>query len=148
MDKESPEEVIARLYKLLMSDSISSETKAWLIAAVTKLTPQAHSSPIVEKLIQEFTVSLNTCLRQHAFELKHLHENIELTKSLLQGAQNCEDIVVRILCSVLSKLCCPNRVNVWYIRKYGFCIMYNEVCSLSHIGRERIGKVPFSTGSK
>ncbi|ERE69898.1 AP-4 complex subunit epsilon-1 [Cricetulus griseus] len=102
LDKESPEEVIARLYKLLMSDSISSETKAWLIAAVTKLTPQAHSSPIVEKLIQEFTVSLNTCLRQHAFELKHLHENIELTKSLLQGAQNCEDIVVDASLSFLD----------------------------------------------
>lgn len=102
LDKESPEEVIARLYKLLMSDSISSETKAWLIAAVTKLTPQAHSSHIVEKLIQEFTVSLNTCLRQHAFELKHLHENIELTKSLLQGAQNCEDIVVDASLSFLD----------------------------------------------
>ncbi|GAB1286847.1 AP-4 complex subunit epsilon-1 [Apodemus speciosus] len=95
LDSESPEEVITRLYKLLMSDSISSETKAWLFAAVTKLTSQAHSSHIVEKLIQEFTVSLNTCLRQHAFELKHLHENVELMKSLLQGAQNCEDIVCR-----------------------------------------------------
>lgn len=108
LDKESPEEVITRLYKLLMSDSISSETKAWLFAAVTKLTPQAHSSPLVEKLIQEFTVSLNTCLRQHAFELKHLHENTELMKSLLQGAQNCEDIVVRILCCLLSESCCLN----------------------------------------
>lgn len=87
---------MTRLYKLLRSDSISSETKAWLFAAVTKLTPQAHSSPIVENLIQEFTVSLNTCLRQHAFELKHLHENEELMKSLLQSAQNCDDIVVRM----------------------------------------------------
>ncbi|XP_040602172.1 AP-4 complex subunit epsilon-1 [Mesocricetus auratus] len=102
LDKESPEEVIARLYKLLKSDSISSETKAWLIAAVTKLTPQAHSSHVVEKLIQEFTVSLNTCLRQHAFELKHLHENVELSKSLLQGAQNCEDIVVDASLSFLD----------------------------------------------
>lgn len=102
LDKESPEEVITRLYKLLMSDSISSETKAWLFAAVTKLTPQAHSSPLVEKLIQEFTVSLNTCLRQHAFELKHLHENTELMKSLLQGAQNCEDIVADASLSFLD----------------------------------------------
>ncbi|EDL28170.1 mCG133987 [Mus musculus] len=102
LDKEGPEEVITRLYKLLMSDSISSETKAWLFAAVTKLTPQAHSSPLVEKLIQEFTVSLNTCLRQHAFELKHLHENTELMKSLLQGAQNCEDIVADASLSFLD----------------------------------------------
>ncbi|XP_059117322.1 AP-4 complex subunit epsilon-1 [Peromyscus eremicus] len=102
LDEESPEGVISRLYKLLMSDSISSETKAWLIAAVTKLTPQARSSHVVEKLIQEFTISLNTCLRQHAFELKHLHEDVELMKSLLQGAQTCEDTVVDASLSFLD----------------------------------------------
>ncbi|KAH0503270.1 AP-4 complex subunit epsilon-1 [Microtus ochrogaster] len=102
LGEESAEEVITRLYKLLMSDSISSETKAWLIAAVTKLTPQAHSSHIVEKLIQEFTVSLDTCLRQHAFELKHLHENVELMKTLLQDTQNCEDPVVDASLSFLD----------------------------------------------
>ncbi|KAL6082730.1 hypothetical protein STEG23_016485, partial [Scotinomys teguina] len=102
LDKESPEEIISRLYKLLMSDSISSETKAWLIAAVTKLTPQAHSSHIVEKLIQEFTITLNTCLRQQAFELKHLHGNVELMKNLLQGAQTCEDMVVDASLSFLD----------------------------------------------
>ncbi|EDL80098.1 similar to Adapter-related protein complex 4 epsilon 1 subunit (Epsilon subunit of AP-4) (predicted), isoform CRA_a [Rattus norvegicus] len=102
LDRESPEAVMTRLYKLLRSDSISSETKAWLFAAVTKLTPQAHSSPIVENLIQEFTVSLNTCLRQHAFELKHLHENEELMKSLLQSAQNCDDIMADASLSFLD----------------------------------------------
>ncbi|XP_028748530.1 AP-4 complex subunit epsilon-1 [Peromyscus leucopus] len=102
LDEESPEGVISRLYKLLMSDSISSETKAWLIAAVTKLTPQACSSHVVEKLIQEFTISLNTCLRQHAFELKHLQEDVELMKSLLQGAQTCEDTVVDASLSFLD----------------------------------------------
>ncbi|XP_028611978.1 AP-4 complex subunit epsilon-1 isoform X1 [Grammomys surdaster] len=102
LDRERPEAVITRLYKLLMSDSISSETKAWLFAAITKLTPQAHSSDIVEKLIQAFTVSLDTCLRQHAFELKHLHENVELMKSLVQGAQNCEDIMVDASLSFLD----------------------------------------------
>uniref|UniRef100_A0A8C8U988 AP-4 complex subunit epsilon n=1 Tax=Peromyscus maniculatus bairdii TaxID=230844 RepID=A0A8C8U988_PERMB len=102
LDEESPEGVISRLYKLLMSDSISSETKAWLIAAVTKLTPQARSSHVVEKLIQEFTISLNTCLRQHAFELKHLQEDVELMKSLLQGAQTCEDTVVDASLSFLD----------------------------------------------
>nr|XP_031528641.1 AP-4 complex subunit epsilon-1 isoform X2 [Vicugna pacos] len=94
LGKETPEEVITKLYRLLTSDSISSETKAWLIAAVTKLTPQAHSSSIVERLIQEFTTSLDTCLRQHAFELKHLHENVEFMKSLLPVDKSCEDMVV------------------------------------------------------
>lgn len=102
LDKETPEEVITKLYKLLMNDSISSETKAWLIAAVTKLTPQAHSSNIVERLIQEFTVSLDTCLRQHAFELKHLHENAELMKSLLPVNKSCEDMVVDASLSFLD----------------------------------------------
>ncbi|XP_062061895.1 AP-4 complex subunit epsilon-1 [Lepus europaeus] len=102
LDKEMTEEVITKLYKLLMNDSISSETKAWLIAAVTKLTPQAHSSTIVEKLIQEFTVSLDTCMRQHAFELKHLHENMELMKSLLPVDKSCEDMMVDASLSFLD----------------------------------------------
>lgn len=101
LDKETPDEVITKLCRLLMNDSISSETKAWLIAAVTKLTPQAHSSN-VERLIQEFTVSLNTCMRQHAFELKHLHENVEFMKSLLPVNKSCEDIVVDASLSFLD----------------------------------------------
>ncbi|XP_069452635.1 AP-4 complex subunit epsilon-1 [Ovis canadensis] len=102
LNKETPEEVITKLYKLLMNDSISSETKAWIIAAVTKLTPQAHSSNIVERLIQEFTTSLDTCLRQHAFELKHLHENVKLMKSLLPLDKSCEDMVVDASLSFLD----------------------------------------------
>lgn len=102
LDKETPEQVITKLYKLLMNDSVSSETKAWLIAAVTKLTVQAHSSNVVEKLIQEFTGSLDTCMRQHAFELKHLHENVELMKSLLPVDKSCEDMVVDASLSFLD----------------------------------------------
>lgn len=103
LDKETPEEIITKLYKLLMNDSVSSETKAWLLAAVTKLTPRAHSSNIVERLIQEFTVSLDTCMRQHAFELKHLRENVELMKSLLPVDKSCEDMVVRRLYFIFAK---------------------------------------------
>ncbi|KAB0392946.1 hypothetical protein E2I00_014275, partial [Balaenoptera physalus] len=102
ISKETPEEVITKLYKLLTSDSISSETKAWIIAAVTKLTPQAHSSNIVERLIQEFTTSLDTCLRQHAFELKHLHENVKFMKDLLPVDKSCEDMVVDASLSFLD----------------------------------------------
>ncbi|VFV38027.1 ap-4 complex subunit epsilon-1 [Lynx pardinus] len=102
LDEETPEEVITKLYKLLMNDSVSSETKAWLLAAVTKLTPQAHSSNIVERLIQEFTISLDTCMRQHAFELKHLRENVELMKSLLPVDKSCEDMVVDASLSFLD----------------------------------------------
>ncbi|XP_047592626.1 AP-4 complex subunit epsilon-1 isoform X2 [Lutra lutra] len=102
LDKDTPEEVLTKFYKLLISDSVSSETKTWLIAAVTKLTSQAHSSNIVERLIQEFTVSLDTCMRQHAFELKHLCENVELMKSLLPVDKSCEDMVVDASLSFLD----------------------------------------------
>ncbi|XP_025739569.1 AP-4 complex subunit epsilon-1 isoform X1 [Callorhinus ursinus] len=102
LDKDTPEEVLTKLYKLLMNASVSSETKAWLIAAVTKLTSQAHSSNIVERLIQEFTISLDTCMRQHAFELKHLRENVELMKSLLPVDKSCEDMVVDASLSFLD----------------------------------------------
>nr|XP_045013286.1 AP-4 complex subunit epsilon-1 isoform X2 [Jaculus jaculus] len=102
LDKETPEEVVTRLYKLLMSDSISSETKAWLIAAVIKLTPQAYASDIIERLIQDFTVSLDTCMRQHAFELKQLHENVELMKTLFPVDKSSEDMVVDASLSFLD----------------------------------------------
>ncbi|KAM6202876.1 AP-4 complex subunit epsilon-1 [Rhynchocyon petersi] len=102
LDKETPEEVINKLYKLLMNSSISPETKSWLMAAVTKLTAQSHSSTKVEKLIQEFTISLDTCMRQHAFELKHLHENVELMKSVLPVDKSCEDIMVDASLSFLD----------------------------------------------
>ncbi|XP_006746999.1 AP-4 complex subunit epsilon-1 [Leptonychotes weddellii] len=102
LDKDTPEEILTKLYKLLMNASVSSETKAWLIAAVTKLTSQAHSSNIVERLIQEFTISLDTCMRQHAFELKHLRENVELMKSLLPVDKSCEDMVVDASLSFLD----------------------------------------------
>ena len=71
---------------------------------MTKLTPQAHSSNIVERLIQEFTTSLDTCLRQHAFELKHLHENVKFMKGLLPVDKSCEDMVVRYLHSIFYKI--------------------------------------------
>nr|XP_023395257.1 AP-4 complex subunit epsilon-1 isoform X3 [Loxodonta africana] len=102
VDKETPDAVITKLYKLLMNNSISSETKVWLIAAVTKLTPQAHSSNIVERLIQEFTISLDTCMRQHAFELKYLHENMECMKRVLPVNKSCEDMVVDASLSFLD----------------------------------------------
>ncbi|XP_060031698.1 AP-4 complex subunit epsilon-1 [Erinaceus europaeus] len=102
LGKDTAEEVITKLYKLLLSDSVSSETKAWLFAAVTKLTSQAHSSNIVERLIQEFTVSLDTCMRQHAFELKHLLEDVELMRNLLPVDKSCEDMVVDASLSFLD----------------------------------------------
>ncbi|XP_012861789.1 AP-4 complex subunit epsilon-1 [Echinops telfairi] len=102
LDKETPDEVISKLYKLLMNNSISAETKAWLIAAVTKLTPQVHSSHTVEKLIQEFTTSLDTCLRQQAFELKHLQENVDLMKSVLPVGKSCDDMMVDASLSFLD----------------------------------------------
>ncbi|XP_021100189.1 LOW QUALITY PROTEIN: AP-4 complex subunit epsilon-1-like [Heterocephalus glaber] len=102
LDTEKPEDVIKRLCKLLMSDSISSETKAWLIAAVTKLTAQAQASDTVERIMQEFTISLDTCMRQHTFELKHLRENVEVMKSLLPVNKSCEDVVVHASLSFLD----------------------------------------------
>lgn len=69
---------------------------------MTKLTPQAQSSNIVERLIQEFTTSLDICLRQHAFELKHLHENVKFMKGLLPVDKGCEDMVVDASLSFLD----------------------------------------------
>ncbi|XP_009895537.2 AP-4 complex subunit epsilon-1 [Dryobates pubescens] len=97
-----PEVILTKLHSLLKKTYVTSETKVWLMAAVTKLASHTSSSMTVDKLIQEFSNSLDTCMRQHAFELKHLCEDKALMKSLLPFDASCNDIVVDASLSFLD----------------------------------------------
>lgn len=92
-----PEIILTKLHSLLKKTVITSETKMWIMAAVTKIASHASCSKIVDKLIQEFSNSLDTCMRQYAFELKHLCEDKALMRSLLPFDGSCNDMVVRHL---------------------------------------------------
>nr|XP_009679902.1 PREDICTED: AP-4 complex subunit epsilon-1 [Struthio camelus australis] len=97
-----PEIILTRLHRLLKKTFVTSETKAWIMAAVTKIASRTSCSKTVDKLIQEFSTSLDTCMRQYAFELKHLCEDKVLMRSLLPFDASCNDIVVDASLSFLD----------------------------------------------
>ncbi|XP_066492223.1 AP-4 complex subunit epsilon-1 [Tiliqua scincoides] len=101
MKNVDPEVVLTSLHRVLRS-SATSETKAWIMAAATKVASRTPCSKTVDKLIQEFSTSLDTCLRQYAFELKHLGEDRELMKKVFPVDASCEDIVVDASLSFLD----------------------------------------------
>uniref|UniRef100_A0A8C2U8X1 AP-4 complex subunit epsilon n=1 Tax=Coturnix japonica TaxID=93934 RepID=A0A8C2U8X1_COTJA len=98
-----PEIILTRLHNLLKKTFVTSETKAWIMAAVTKIASRASFSKTVDKLIQEFSGSLDTCMRQHIFELKHLCEDKVLMKGLLPFDASCNDMVVDASLSFLDE---------------------------------------------
>ncbi|XP_025052861.1 AP-4 complex subunit epsilon-1 isoform X1 [Alligator sinensis] len=101
-DEGDPEVIMTRLCKLLKKTFVTSETKAWIMAAITKIASLNRGSKTVDKLIQEFSTSLDTCMRQYAFELKHLCEDKDLMKNLLPRDASCNDMVVDASLSFLD----------------------------------------------
>ncbi|KAI1235113.1 hypothetical protein IHE44_0002745, partial [Lamprotornis superbus] len=97
-----PEVILTKLHGLLKKTFVTSETKAWIMAAVTKIASHTSCSKTVDELIQELSSSLDTCLRQYAFELKHLCEDKALMKSLLPFDASCTDLVVDASLSFLD----------------------------------------------
>ncbi|XP_061451099.1 AP-4 complex subunit epsilon-1 isoform X2 [Rhineura floridana] len=101
MKNVDPEVVLASLHRILRSNA-TSETKAWIMAAATKIASRTTRSKTVDKLIMEFSTSLDTCMRQYAFELKHLYENKELMNKLFPVDASCKDVVVDASLSFLD----------------------------------------------
>ncbi|XP_060611256.2 AP-4 complex subunit epsilon-1 [Anolis sagrei] len=101
MTDVDPEVVLASLHRILERKA-TSETKAWIMAAVTKIASRSTCSETVDKLIMEFSTSLDTCMRQYAFELKHLYEDKELMKKLFPVDASYEDRVVDASLSFLD----------------------------------------------
>ncbi|KFZ47419.1 AP-4 complex subunit epsilon-1, partial [Antrostomus carolinensis] len=97
-----PEVILTKLHSLLKKTFVTSETKAWIMAAVTKIASRTSCSKTVDDLIQEFSNSLDTCMRQYAFELKHLCEDKALMKNLLPFDASCNDMVVDASLSFLD----------------------------------------------
>ncbi|XP_032089026.1 AP-4 complex subunit epsilon-1 [Thamnophis elegans] len=96
-----PEVVLASLYRILKSHA-SCESKAWIMAAISKIASRTTGSKTVERFLLEFNASLDTSMRQQAFELKYLCENKELMKRLFPLDASCKDIVVDASLSFLD----------------------------------------------
>ncbi|XP_039214692.1 AP-4 complex subunit epsilon-1 isoform X2 [Crotalus tigris] len=96
-----PEVVLASLYRILKSNA-TSETKAWIVAAISKTASRATGSKTVEKFLFEFSASLDTSMRQQAFELKYLYQNKELMKRLFPLDASCKNVVVDASLSFLD----------------------------------------------
>ncbi|KAM4678395.1 AP-4 complex subunit epsilon-1 [Discoglossus pictus] len=94
--------VMTKLYSLLERNSITSETKAWIMAAITKLAALNSHSSMLDKIIQEFSSCLDTGMRQHACELKQLRETGTLMQRLLPVNSSCEDLMVDASLSFLD----------------------------------------------
>lgn len=90
-----PEVVLDKLGRLLDQSSVTSETKGWIMAAITKLSSHTVCPNTVAEVAQKYTTSLDTVLRQHAFELKHLNEDRDLIRRVLPLDASCEDIEVQ-----------------------------------------------------
>uniref|UniRef100_A0A8B9GKR2 AP-4 complex subunit epsilon n=1 Tax=Amazona collaria TaxID=241587 RepID=A0A8B9GKR2_9PSIT len=97
-----PEVILTKLHSLLKKTFVTSETKVWIMAAVTKIASRTSCSKAVDEIIQEFSNSLDTCMRQYAFELKNLSEDKVLMKNLLPFDASCSDMVVDASLSFLD----------------------------------------------
>ncbi|XP_018431554.1 PREDICTED: AP-4 complex subunit epsilon-1 [Nanorana parkeri] len=98
----STESVLRKLYGLLCQGSVTSETKAWIMAAITKLAAVTPHSSLVDKLIQEFSTCLDTGIRQQACELKSLWVDTQLIQRLFPLNSSCEDLSVDASLSFLD----------------------------------------------
>ncbi|XP_066557479.1 AP-4 complex subunit epsilon-1 [Amia ocellicauda] len=97
-----PEVVLDKLVTLLDQVWVTSETKSWVMAAITKLSSGTTCTKTVSEVVLKFSTSLDTVLRQFTFELKHLSEDRDLSVRVLPLDASCEDIEVDTSLSFLD----------------------------------------------
>ncbi|XP_072421192.1 AP-4 complex subunit epsilon-1 isoform X1 [Chiloscyllium punctatum] len=97
-----PEDIIEKLHCLLGKCSVSSETKAWILSAITKLFRLTLNVKVLPEVLQSYGNSMDSCLRQCSFELKQLVENREIMNTVLPLDASCDDIVVDASLSFLD----------------------------------------------
>lgn len=74
-------EVIRLLTKLLDQKTISSETRAWVLSALNKLSKD--QTDLILDLVESLSSSQDTVLRQQAQELRHLNQDSQLHEWVL-----------------------------------------------------------------
>ncbi|KAI4903115.1 hypothetical protein NFI96_015692 [Prochilodus magdalenae] len=77
------QEVIRLLKKLLEQKRVSSETKSWVLSALTKLCEGPGCKELALELVESMSSSLDTMLRQQAHELRLLSQDLQLHAQVL-----------------------------------------------------------------
>ena len=90
-----PVTVLRLLAPLLDLRHCSSETKSWVLTAMTKLSHGPTCLSVAQELAERHGGSLDTVLRQRLHELQHLASHAELRLRLLPHSQGLEPLEVR-----------------------------------------------------
>uniref|UniRef100_A0A8C2ZXX2 AP-4 complex subunit epsilon n=1 Tax=Cyclopterus lumpus TaxID=8103 RepID=A0A8C2ZXX2_CYCLU len=86
--------VLRLLAKLLDMKSTSSETKSWVLMAMTKLCEGGAGVSVTQEVCETYGSSLDTVLRQRAQELQHLSQDCELRARVLPRGAGLEPLEV------------------------------------------------------
>uniref|UniRef100_M3ZX44 Adaptor related protein complex 4 subunit epsilon 1 n=2 Tax=Xiphophorus maculatus TaxID=8083 RepID=M3ZX44_XIPMA len=89
-----PDVTVRLLAKLLDMKSSSSETKCWVLMAMTKLCPGGAALALVHNVSETYSSSLDTMLRQRAQELQILSQDSELQAKVLPRSASMEPVEV------------------------------------------------------
>uniref|UniRef100_A0A665VCQ8 AP-4 complex subunit epsilon n=1 Tax=Echeneis naucrates TaxID=173247 RepID=A0A665VCQ8_ECHNA len=82
-DELEPTVVLKLLAKLLDMKHTSSETKSWILMAMTKLCEGGAEVSVVREVSETYSSSMDTVLRQRAHELQYLSQDSELRAKVL-----------------------------------------------------------------
>lgn len=85
-------EVIRLLMKLLEQKSVSSETRVWILSALTKISD--GQTDVILELAESISCSQDTVLRQQAHELRHLSLDSQLHEWVLPRGAAWDDVEV------------------------------------------------------
>ena len=89
-----PATVLGLLNKLLDMKNTSSETKSWVLMAMTKLCEGGVGVSVAQEVSETYSSSLDTVLRQRAQELQHLSQDSELRARVLPRDAGLEPLEV------------------------------------------------------
>lgn len=85
-------EVLTLLKKLLEQRGVSSETRSWVLCALTKLCQSSGSAELILDLADSLAASLDTVLRQQAHELQCLSCDSQLLARLLHQSRDSTQV--------------------------------------------------------
>ncbi|KAM4619255.1 AP-4 complex subunit epsilon-1 [Polymixia lowei] len=89
-----PATVLRLLTRLLDMKQTTSETKSWVLMAMTKLCEGSVCVPVAQDVSERYSGSLDTVLRQRVQELQHLSEDTELRARALPRDAGLEPLEV------------------------------------------------------
>lgn len=100
-----PDAVLRLLVKLLDMRSSTSETKSWVLMAMTKLCSGGAALSVAREVSETYVSSMDTVLRQRAQELQHLSQDSALQSRVLprSGSQEPVEVTHMLACRAAVK---------------------------------------------